>query len=85
MSIIIKRSDVYYGANVRTGRYGDVIPDPQDVWLTRESATSRYSIAVCEEARDIFLEDYFDDIDTPTDTELSLLELEHGITYLKDE
>ena len=33
---------------------------------------------------DIFLEDYFEDIDNPTDTELSLLELQHNIRYVKD-
>ena len=85
MSINIKRSDVCYGAFVRTGKRQGIDLDPQDVWLNRESATNKYSLVACENSGDIFLEDYFYDVDNPTDIELSLLELEHGITYLKDE
>lgn len=35
-------------------------------------------------SNDIFLEDYFSDIDNPTSIELTLLELQHNIRYVKD-
>ena len=56
------------------------------LWLKRQDVgRDGFSLIVCENSGDIFLEDYFYDLDNPTDIELSLLQLEHGITYLKDE
>lgn len=52
------------------------------VWFTRNNAALLLSPSETE--HDIFLEDYFADIDNPTDTELSLLELQHNIKYIKD-
>ena len=81
--LTVNNSSIRNGGHIiiRAGLSGS-----QWLWLKRAHVKQEgYSLVSCENSGDIFLEDYFCDVDNPTDIELSLLELEHGITYLKDE
>lgn len=54
-------------------------------WLTKSLYVKYYVPGNHQEFKDdICLFDYFEDVLNPTETELSLLELQHNIRYIKD-
>lgn len=53
-------------------------------WLSKHAYDKYYIHNDSDFEADIPLFDYFEDILNPTETELSLLELEHSIRYIKD-
>lgn len=62
---------------------------PKDIWawLTKDSvvmAKNGYELETCISLGDIFLDDYIENLDFPTPTELSLLELAHNIIYIPE-
>lgn len=85
--IIIRKSKFndFLSSNIKYFKIHRTTPRAVDfiwVWFKQEEALSMSGIYGIDIRNDIFLDDYFEDLDNPTGTELSLLELQHNIKYV---